>query len=72
MEPTDMRPKQRAQYVSLEDPVTVEGYVDELCQNMGEEHMRLHSVIPVQRGGDTVGLWLFFSRVSESLPRESD
>jgi hypothetical protein len=67
-----MRPKQRAQYVSLEDPMTVEGYVDELCQTMGEEHLRLHSVIPVQRGGDTAGLWLFFSRVSESLPAESD
>jgi hypothetical protein len=67
-----MRPKQRAQYVSLEDPMTVEGYVDELCQNMGEEHLRLHSVIPVQRGGDTIGLWLFFIRVSETLHVESD
>lgn len=65
MEQTDMRPKQRAQYVSLENPLTVEGYVDEMCQNMGEEHLRLHSVLPVNRGGDTVGFWLFFSRVGE-------
>ena len=65
MEHTDLRPKQRARYVSLEDPLTVEGYVDELCQNMGEEHLHLHSVLPVTRGGDTVGLWLFFTRVGE-------
>jgi hypothetical protein len=51
--------------VSLEDPLTVEGYVDEMCQNMGEEHLHLHSVLPITRGGDTVGLWLFFSRVGE-------
>lgn len=65
MEHADLRPKQRARYVSLEDPLTVEGYVDEMCQNMGEEHLHLHSVLPVTRGGDTVGLWLFFSRVGE-------
>jgi hypothetical protein len=65
MEHTDLKPKQRAQYVSLEDPVTVDGYVDEVCQSMGEDHMRLHSVVPVIRGGDTVGFWLFFSRVGE-------
>jgi hypothetical protein len=65
MEHMDMRPKQRAQYVSFEDPLAVEGYVDELCQNMGEEHLGLHSVLPVIRNGDTVGFWLFFSRVGE-------
>jgi len=65
MEQTDLRPKQRAQYVSLEDPLTVEGYVDELCQNMGEEQLRLHSVLPINRAGDTVGFWLFFTRVGE-------
>lgn len=65
MEHEDLRPKQRAQYVSLEDPLTVEAYVDEMCQNMGEEHLRLHSVLPVNRGGDTVGFWIFFSRVGE-------
>jgi hypothetical protein len=65
-----MRPKQRAQYVSLEDPLTVEGYVDELCQNMGEEHLRLHTVLPVTRAGDTVGFWIFFSRVGEVYQAE--
>jgi hypothetical protein len=63
MEQTDLRPKQRARFVSLEDPLTVEGYVDELCQNMGEEHLSLHSVLPVTRNGTTTGFWLFFSRV---------
>lgn len=66
-----MRPKQRAQYVSLDDPVTVEAYVDELCQNMGEEHLGLHSVLPVNRGGDTVGLWLFFTRMGEAVYPET-
>ena len=66
MEHTDLRPKQRARYVSLEDPLTVEGYVDELCQSLGEEHLRLHTALPVMRGGDTVGLWLFFTRVGET------
>jgi hypothetical protein len=33
---------------------------------MGEEHLRLHTVIPVQRGGDTIGLWVFFTRVGEA------
>ena len=66
MEHADMRPKQRAYFVSLEDPTTVAGYVDELCQNMGEEHLRLHLALPVTRGGDTVGFWLFFSRVGET------
>jgi hypothetical protein len=65
VEHADMRPKQRARYVSLEDPMTVEGYVDELCQNMGEEHLRLHTVLPVTRAGDTVGFWIFSSRVGE-------
>jgi hypothetical protein len=63
MERTDLRPKQRACYVSLEDPLAAEGYVDELCQNMGEEGLRLHSVVAVNRGGDTVGFWVFFTRV---------
>jgi hypothetical protein len=61
MEHTDLRPRQRARYVSLENPLTVEGYVDELCQNMAEAHLELRSVLPVVRGGDTVGFWLFFS-----------
>lgn len=72
MEHEDLRPKQRAQYVSLEDPLTVEGYVDELCQNMGEEHLRLHSVLPISRSGDTVGFWLFFSRVGELHHSEAE
>jgi len=63
MERANLRPKQRAQYVSLEDPLTVEGYVDELCQNMGDHGLRLHSVVPVNRGGDTMGFWIFFTRV---------
>ena len=71
MEHTDLRPKQRAQFVSLDDPVTVEAYVDELCQNMGEDHLRLHSVLPVNRGGDTIGFWLFFTRVAEALHAET-
>ena len=71
MEHADMRPKQRAQFVSLEDPMTVEGYVDELCQNMGEEHLRLHTVLPVTRAGDTVGFWLFFSRVGDGYHAEA-
>jgi len=66
MEHADLRPKQRAQFVSLDDPLTVEAYVDELCQNMGEEHLRLHTAMPVMRGGNTVGFWLFFTRVSEA------
>jgi hypothetical protein len=32
---------------------------------MGEEHLRLHTAMPVMRGGDTVGFWLFFTRVGE-------
>jgi hypothetical protein len=32
---------------------------------MGEEHLHLHTVLPIQRSGDTVGFWLFFSRVGE-------
>jgi hypothetical protein len=28
--------------------------------------LRLHTVCPVTRAGDTVGFWLFFSRVGES------
>jgi hypothetical protein len=70
MEHPDLRPKQRAQYISFDDPLTVEGYVDELCQNFGEEHLRLHTVLPVTRGGDTVGFWLFFTRVGETNPAE--
>ena len=65
MEHLDLRPKQRAQYVSLEDPVAVKAYVDELCQNMGSDQLRLHAVLPVNRGGDTAGFWLFFTRVGE-------
>jgi hypothetical protein len=65
MEHADLRPKQRARYVSLDDPLTIEGYVDELCQSMGEENLWLHSVLPVTRGGDTAGFWLFFSRGRE-------
>lgn len=65
IEHSDMRPKQRAAYVSIDDPLLVEGYVDELCQNMGEERLRLHTVVPMQRSGDTVGIWLFFSRAEE-------
>ena len=72
MEHTDMRPKQQAQYVSLNDPMTtIEDYVDEMCQNMGEEHLRLHSVVPVNRGADTIGLWLFFTRVGETFHQET-
>jgi hypothetical protein len=56
--------------VSLEDPLTVEGYVDELCQNMGEDDLRLHSVLPISRDGNTVGFWLFFTRVGEAYHRE--
>jgi hypothetical protein len=65
MEHADLRPKQRARYVSLEDPLTVEGFVDEMCQNMGEEDLRLHTVLPVTRSGDTAGFWLFFTRVGQ-------
>jgi hypothetical protein len=38
---------------------------------MGEEHLRLHSVLPVIRGGDTVGFWLFFTRVGEAAHAET-
>jgi hypothetical protein len=70
MERTDLHPKQRAQYVAIDDPANVEGYVDELCQNMGEEHLRLHSVVPMIRAEGTVGLWLFFTRVPDPLETE--
>jgi hypothetical protein len=66
VEHVNMRPKQRAHYVSLDDPTTIQGYVDELCQNMGEEHLRLHTVLPIHRDGNTVGFWLFFTRLGES------
>jgi hypothetical protein len=67
----DLRPKQRARYVSLEsleDPRSVEAYVDELLQSMGEEHLWLRSLLPVKRSGDTVGFWVFFSRAGEADP----
>ena len=63
MEQLDLHPKQRARYVAIDDPMAVEGYVDELCQNMGEERLRLDTIVPMTRGGDTIGIWLFFSRV---------
>jgi hypothetical protein len=57
-------PNQRARYVHIDEPLAVEGYVDELVQNMGQEGLRLLQVVPMRRGGDTVGFWLFFSEVA--------
>jgi hypothetical protein len=64
MESAITPPNQRARYVHIEEPVAIEGYVDELVQNMGYEGLRLFDVVPMQRGGDTVGFWLFFSEVA--------
>ena len=71
MAQTNLRPKQRARYVAIQDPTAVEGYVDELCQNMGVDGMRLLSVVPLLRGGDTLGFWLFFSKVGIEPEPES-
>ncbi len=60
-------PNQRAKYVAIEDPLAVEGCVDELVQSMGYEGLRLFAVLPMRRGGDTVGLWLFFSEVAVAV-----
>jgi hypothetical protein len=57
-------PNPRARYVHIDEPLAVEGYVDELVQNMGQEGLRLFQVVPMRRGGDTVGFWLFFSEVA--------
>jgi hypothetical protein len=64
MEAAITPPNQRARYVAIEEPVSVEGYVDELVQTMGYEGLRLFQVVPMRRGGDTVGFWLFFSEVA--------
>lgn len=70
MERTDLHPRQRARYVAVEDPAAVEGYLDELCQTMGDERLHLFSVVPMRREGNTVGLWLFFARPSTALEAE--
>ncbi len=64
MEQTITPPNQRARYVAIEEPMAVEGYVDELVQSMGQEGLRLFQVVPMRRGGDTAGFWLFFSEVA--------
>jgi hypothetical protein len=64
MEETIAPPNQRARYVAIEEPASIEGYVDELVQNMGQEGLRLFQVVPMRRAGDTVGFWLFFSEVA--------
>ncbi len=60
---------QRARYVAIGDPTAVEGYVDELCQEMGASGLKLCSVIPQLRGGDTLGFWLFFSKLRAEEPK---
>jgi len=61
-------PNQRARYVAIDDPVAIEGYVDELVQEMGYKGLRLFQVVPMTRAGETEGFWLFFSAVA--LPIE--
>jgi hypothetical protein len=61
-------PNQRARYVAIDDPIAVEGYVDELVQDMGYKGLRLFQVVPMTRAGETAGFWLFFSGVA--LPVE--
>ncbi len=64
MEQTISPPNQRARYVPIDEPTSVERYVDELVQDMGKEGLRLFQVVPMRRGADTVGFWLFFSEVA--------